>query len=479
MKDPVLLIIDDDAGLRNQLKWHFSESYDVVLAEDGGRAIDVLRLNEPDVVILDLGLPPEENGVGEGFRTMRKIFELSPGTKVIVVTGANDMDHAIRAVSMGVFDYYEKPVDTRVLDLIVDRAFHMGELERCKRFTTDTTAAPLEGLVTSHPGMLAICDKLGKIARTDVTCSICGESGTGKEVFARAVHALSPRKGAPFVPINCAAIPEDLIESELFGHEKGSFTGASSRAVGKVESAQGGTLFLDEIGDMPLAAQAKLLRFIQERVIERVGGRVEIPVDVRIICATNKDLRKMVEDGTFREDLYFRVCEIVVEIPPLRDRGEDKLLLARHYMKRYADEYRRDIVNFDDAAIGAIEDYDWPGNVRELIGKVKNGVIMADGKFVGAADLGFEKASDMAFNLKQVRESAERSAIVKALTISGGKITSAAKLLGVTRPTLYDLVKRYGIAHERSTGEPSIDDVFAAANATSGAAPSIAARPRV
>lgn len=449
MENPVLLIVEDDTGLQNQLKWHFSEGdYKVVLADDFDSAIDELRLNEPAVVIQDLGLPPDEDDVAEGFRTMQEILRLSPATKVIVVTGANETQHALRAVSMGAYDFYPKPVDTQVLDLIVDRAFQMSELERQNRQMNEQLSSPLTGLVTSHPAMRNICSKLEKIAATDVTCSLYGESGTGKEVLARAIHALSPRKDQPFVAINCAAIPESLIESELFGHEKGSFTGASARNIGRVESAAGGTLFLDELGDMPLAAQAKLLRFIQERVIERVGGRVEIPVDVRIVCATNKDLQKMATEGTFREDLFFRISEIVIEIPPLRDRGEDKLLLARYYLKQYAEEYGRDIVNFDETAVAAIEAYDWPGNVRELISKVKNGVVMADGKFISAIDLGLEEVGEMALNLKHAREAAERTAIIKALAISSGKITAAAKLLGVTRPTLYDLLKRYGIKHD-------------------------------
>ena len=457
---PTLLIVEDDPGVQKQLKWHFSDgNYKVVHARDYNSAIEALRLHEPTVVVQDLGLPPQEDSVSEGFRAMQEILRLAPNTKVIVVTGAQDTDHALRAVSMGAYDFYPKPIDTQVLDLIVDRAFQMHDLEKQNKKLRylDGSSSPLTGLVTCHSGMLNICNKLEKIAATDVTCSLNGESGTGKEVLAKAIHVLSPRIDGPFIVISCAAIPDTLIESELFGHEKGSFTGADKQTIGKIESAEGGTLFLDELGDMPLEAQAKLLRFIQERVIERIGGRVEIPVDVRIVCATNKNLEQMVAEGTFREDLYFRISEMVVNIPPLRDRGEDKLLLSRHFLDRFVHEYNSSIVNFDETAIAAIDTYRWPGNVRELISKVKNAVVMADGKFITAIDLGLEQSAELALNLKHVREAAERSAIMKALTISNGKITAAAKLLGVTRPTLYDLLKKYGIKNDAKSDIQSVE----------------------
>lgn len=458
-KKKTLVIVEDDLGLQNQLKWHFSESdYNVVLASDRESAIEAVRLHNPAVIIQDLGLPPHPDEVTEGFRTMQAILRLARDTKIIVVTGSQEVEHALRAVSMGAYDYYSKPVDTQILDLIVDRAFQMHELEQQSKNIQTGEPSPLTGMITSHPMMLKICHKLEKIAATDVTCALFGESGTGKEVLANAIHTLSPRKDKPFVAINCAAIPDTLIESELFGYEKGSFTGAAKQTIGKIEWAQGGTLFLDELGDMPLAAQAKLLRFIQERVIERVGGRVEIPVDVRIVCATNKNIEKMVEEGSFREDLFFRISDMMIQIPPLRDRGEDKLLLAKYFIMRYSNEYNRDIVNFDETATAALDAYRWPGNVRELMGKVKNAVIMADGKFVTAMDLGLEEVGELALNLKNVRESAERTAIQKALAISSGKITAAAKLLGVTRPTLYDLLKRYDISNgDKSESTDSIE----------------------
>ncbi|MBV1878301.1 MAG: PEP-CTERM-box response regulator transcription factor [Pseudomonadales bacterium] len=456
-----LLIVEDDPGLQSQLKWHFCEDYEVHCAGDYDAAIEALRLFEPSVVIQDLGLPPHEEDVLEGFRTMQQILRLSRHTKIIVVTGTQGTEHALRAVSLGAYDFYPKPIDTKVLDLIVDRAFQMHDLEKQNKSLLQQETSPLTGLVTSNPTMLNICHKLEKIASTDVTCLLFGESGTGKELFARAIHELSARKGQAFVAINCAAIPDSLIESELFGYEKGAFTGADKRTIGKIESAQGGTLFLDELGDMPLVAQAKLLRFIQERIIERVGGRVEITVDVRIVCATNKDLKKLTSREAFREDLYFRVSDVVVNIPPLRDRGEDKLLLSRHFLNKIASEYNRDIVNFDETAIASIDAYKWPGNVRELIAKVKNAVVMADGRFISALDLQLEDVGELALNLKHVREGAERTAIQKALTISKGKITSAARLLGVTRPTLYDLLKRYNIKNNNQADLKIVDKLVA------------------
>jgi two-component system NtrC family response regulator len=440
-----LLIVDDDSGLQNQLRWHFSEDYQVHCASDYESAIAALRQHEPSVVIQDLGLLPGDSDVDEGFRTMQQILRLSRDIKVIVVTGSQSTEHALRAVSMGAYDFYPKPVNTQVLDLIVNRAFQMYELERQNKSLLQQQTSPLTGLVTSHPTMLKICRKLEKVANTDLTCLLNGESGTGKEILAHAIHVLSPRKDGPFVAINCAAIPDSLIESELFGYEKGSFTGADKRTIGKIESAQNGTLFLDELGDMPLSAQSKLLRFIQERTIERIGGRVEIPIDVRIVCATNKDLQQMTTLETFRDDLYFRISEVVVDIPPLRDRGEDKLLLSRYFLNKFVSEYNRDIVNFDETAIASIDAYCWPGNVRELIGKIKNAVVMAEGKFITSVDIGLEDIGELALNLKHVREGAERTAIMKALTITKGKVTTAAKLLGVTRPTFYDLLNRYDI----------------------------------
>jgi two-component system NtrC family response regulator len=347
---------------------------------------------------------------------------------------------------MGAYDFYQKPVDPTTLDLIVQRAFNIFELESDNRRLILANQAPLEGLLTNDPQMLKICRQLEKISPTTVTCTLLGESGTGKEIMARAIHHLSPRKNKRFVAINCAAVPENLIESELFGYEKGAFTGANKLTVGKVETAHEGTLFLDEIGDMPLNLQAKLLRFLQERVIERVGGRTEISVDVRVICATNKDLQKMVNEGNFREDLFYRICEMIIDIPPLRARQGDKVLLARYFKQKFAKEHAQNVIGFKSDAIEAIEGYSWPGNIREMENKIKRAVIMADGKYITREDLGLAEAGDLSLNLRHVRQEAEKNAILRALSMTDQNISAAAKLLGVTRPTFYDLIKKYDMA---------------------------------
>lgn len=439
---PILLIVEDDAGLQSQLRWHFDQ-YETIVADNRQDAIAALRLHEAAVIIQDLGLPPDEDGVDEGFKCIQDILRISPNSKVIVMTGKTDRDNALRAVAMGAYDFYQKPVDPNTLDLIVQRAFHIHELEDYNRRISLSQQEPLEGLITNDPQLLKICRQLEKISPTTVTCTLLGESGTGKEVMARAIHQLSPRKNKRFVAINCAAVPENLIESELFGYERGAFTGANKTTIGKVETANEGTLFLDEIGDMPLNLQAKLLRFLQERVIERVGGRSEIPVDVRVICATNKNLEKMVSDGSFREDLFYRICEMTVMIPPLRNRLGDKVLLARHFKLKFAKEHGQNVTGFTPDAIAAIENYAWPGNIREMENKIKRAVIMADGKHITREDLGLAEAGDLSLNLRHVRQEAERGAILRALSMTDNNISAAAKLLGVTRPTFYDLIKKY------------------------------------
>lgn len=439
---PILLIVEDDQGLQSQLRWHFDQ-YETIFAENRADAIAALRLHEASVIIQDLGLPPDEDGVDEGFKCIQDILRIAPSSKIIVMTGKTDHENAIRAVGMGAYDFYHKPVDPNTLDLIVQRAFHIFDLEADNRRLTITNQAPLEGLISNDPQMLKICRQLEKISPTTVTCTLLGESGTGKEVMARAIHQLSPRKNKRFVAINCAAVPENLIESELFGYEKGAFTGANKLTLGKVETANEGTLFLDEIGDMPLNLQAKLLRFLQERVIERVGGRSEIPVDVRVICATNKDLEKMSREGSFREDLFYRICEMTVNIPPLRDRQGDKALLARHFQLKFAKEHSQNVTGFTPDAIEAIEGYNWPGNIREMENKVKRSVIMAEGKYITREDLGLAEAGELSLNLRHVRQEAEKSAILRALSMADYNVSAAAKLLGITRPTFYDLVKKY------------------------------------
>ncbi len=449
---PILLIVEDDQGLQSQLRWHFDQ-YETIFAENRADAVAALRLHEASVIIQDLGLPPDEDGVDEGFKCIQDILRIAPSSKIIVMTGKTDHENAIRAVGMGAYDFYHKPVDPNTLDLIVQRAFHIFDLEADNRRLTITNQAPLEGLISNDPQMLKICRQLEKISPTTVTCTLLGESGTGKEVMARAIHQLSPRKNKRFVAINCAAVPENLIESELFGYEKGAFTGANKLTLGKVETANEGTLFLDEIGDMPLNLQAKLLRFLQERVIERVGGRSEIPVDVRVICATNKDLEKMSREGSFREDLFYRICEMTVNIPPLRDRQGDKALLARHFQLKFAKEHSQNVTGFTPDAIEAIEGYNWPGNIREMENKVKRAVIMAEGKYITREDLGLAEAGELSLNLRHVRQEAEKSAILRALSMADYNVSAAAKLLGITRPTFYDLVKKYDMQINGSTSD--------------------------
>lgn len=441
-----LLIVEDDAGLQSQLRWHFDE-YHVVVAGDRESAVAAVRQHEPAVILQDLGLPPDDEGVEEGFKTVQEISAISPATKIIVVTGNHDYENAVRAVALGAYDFYQKPINTETLDLIVQRAYHMHNLEAQNRKLQDQHKSPLDGIIANDPQMLTICKTIEKIAPTTVTTTLLGESGTGKEVFARAIHNLSPRKEHRFIAINCAAVPENLMESELFGYEKGAFTGANKQTPGKIETAEQGTLFLDEIGDMPLPLQAKLLRFLQERVVERVGGRKEIPVDVRVVCATNKNLEEMVQEGSFREDLFYRICEMVIDIPPLRERVGDKILLARHFLDVMSKSLSSKVTGFSPSAIEAIDAYNWPGNIREMENKVKRAIIMAEGKTVTPEDLAIinEIGEGLSINLRQVRQDAEIHAINKALSMSDGNYTAAAKLLGITRPTLYDLAKKYDL----------------------------------
>ncbi|MDH3589607.1 MAG: PEP-CTERM-box response regulator transcription factor [Gammaproteobacteria bacterium] len=442
-----LLIVEDDPGLQSQLKWCF-EGYEVVIAEDRETAIAELRRHEPKVVLQDLGLPPDPEGVTEGMATLKKMLSIMPEIKVIVVTGNADTDNAVRAVGLGAYDFYQKPLDTEVLQLIVQRAFNMWELEEQNRKLLDRGAkSPLEGFIATSDKILQVCRLIEKVAPTNATTLLLGESGTGKELLARAVHNLSPRAAEPFVAINCAAIPENLLESELFGYERGAFTGAAKTTPGRIEFANKGTLFLDEIGDMPLPLQAKLLRFLQERVVERVGGRKEIPVDVRVVCATNQDLNDAIAESRFREDLYYRISEVTAAIPPLRERLGDAVVLARVFLYEFAAQQGRTLRNFTQEALRAIENYEWPGNVRELENKVKSAVIMAEGKNVTAEDLGLEEITSGAYpmNLRAVRLDAERRAVKHVLTVADGNISKAAELLGISRPTLYDLMEKHDI----------------------------------
>jgi two-component system, NtrC family, response regulator len=443
----VLLVVEDDEGLQRQLKWSY-DGYQVICAGDRASAMEALRAHEPAVVTLDLGLPPDPDGTGEGFATLAEILRLKPDTKVIVATGHGARESATRAVAMGAYDFYKKPVDIDELGFIVARAFHLHEIEEDnRRLESESSATVLGSIITAAPEMMKVGKTIERVSSADVSVMLLGASGTGKELLARAVHEKSARKGE-FIAINCAAIPENLLEAELFGYERGAFTGAVKSNVGKIELAQGGTLFLDEVGDIPLPLQVKLLRFLQERVIERIGGRQPIAVDTRIVCATHQDLEAMIGDGRFREDLYYRLAEIVVKIPSLAERAGDAVLLARHFVNRFGRELNPGVQSLSSDAIDAIDAYAWPGNVRELENRIKRAVIMADGKCVTAGDLdlqtGIVPSDDvLPINLRAAREIADRKAIRQAMSRTDNNISGAAKLLGVSRPKLYDLLKQY------------------------------------
>lgn len=442
-----LLVIEDDPGLQKQMRWSF-DGYEVLFAEDRESALRKVRRFEPPVVTLDLGLPPDADGASEGLATLEQILMLAPGTKIIVVSGNQDRANAVRAIGMGAYDFFQKPMDPEILGLIVSRAFHAHALEEENRkLQLKQLDEPMQGILTASPPMLKVCRMVEKVAPADVTVLLLGESGTGKELLARALHALSLRANKRFVAINCAAIPENLLESELFGYEKGAFTGAAKQTLGKIEYAHGGTFFLDEVGDLPLSLQAKLLRFLQERVVERLGGRGEISVDVRVICATHRDLSELIRQGRFREDLYYRISEISVVIPPLRERPGDSALLAHAFMDKFSKQHGSAVRSFSANALSAIENYAWPGNVREMENCLKRAVIMAEGSQITLADLGLPgtQAVPEPVNLRQVREEAERNAVVKALARCNGNVAQAADMLGVSRPTLYDLINRFGL----------------------------------
>ena len=441
-----LLIIEDDPGLQKQLRWSLDD-YDVAVASDRESALAQIRRHEPAVVTLDLGLPPDPDGSTEGLATLQQILALAPETRVIMLTGNQERANAVKAIALGAYDFHQKPCDPEMLNLVIQRAFFLSALQQeNRRMQQSQPDSPMSGVISRDAGMLKVCRNIEKVAPTSASVMILGESGTGKEVLARALHALSPRASNRFMAINCAAIPENLLESELFGYEKGAFTGAAKQTKGKVELAHGGTFFLDEVGDLPMALQSKLLRFLQERVIERVGGHEEIPVDVRIVCATHQKLKDLTQTGRFREDLYYRLSEIVVTIPPLRDRVGDAALLAHHFKNKFSAQESRSTLHFSDEAMSAIAAHGWPGNVREMENCIKRAVIMTDGAYIGADDLGLTTAlEEEPLNLRQVRDEAEHKAIIKALARSDGNIVKASELLGISRPTMYDLLNRHAI----------------------------------
>ncbi|MGB5834000.1 MAG: PEP-CTERM-box response regulator transcription factor [Thiohalocapsa sp.] len=451
MQDQVtkLLIVEDDPGLQRQLRWSF-DACDVAVASDRDSALSEFERFEPAVVTLDLGLPPDPGGTSEGFRVLDEILSRAPDAKVIVVTGHNDRDNAVRAIGLGAYDFFEKPVDPDLLGLAVARAGRLARLESEHReLVSRVPQSSFGALITASPEMLKVCRSVEKLAPTDVTTLILGESGTGKEVLVRILHGLSNRGSKRLVAINCAAIPENLLESELFGYEKGAFTGAVKTTRGKIETADRGILFLDEIGDLPMSLQAKLLRFLQERVIERIGGRKEIPVDVRVVCATHQDLPRLIAEGRFREDLYYRINEATIYAPPLRERQGDPVVLARAFLSRFAAQHKRAVKAFSPQALAIIEQHQWPGNVRELENRVKRAVVMAEGREITPEDLELDEVEiqEVPFDLREVREVAEKQAIKRALYFSENNLTRTAELLGITRPTLYNLMKKNRIPH--------------------------------
>jgi two-component system NtrC family response regulator len=449
-----LLVIEDDIGIQKQLKWSLPD-YELVFAQDRASALTQLRRYEPEVVTLDLGLPPDPANATEGLACLSEILALQPDCKVIVITGSNDNDHALKAVALGAYDYYQKPINIDVLNVILARAFKLSQLE-AENKALKAAGNTSSDIIGNSDAIMRACRTVEKIAPTEITTLLLGESGTGKEVFARAIHRQSPRVNKPFVAINCASIPENLLESELFGYEKGAFTGANKTTLGKIECANGGTLLLDEIGDMPLSLQAKMLRFLQERVIERVGGRQEIEVDVRVICATHRNLAEMVAAQSFREDLYYRVSEITLAIPPLRQRGHDIIVIAKALLTKFNIEFNSHVQGFSDCAMQAMLQHPWPGNIRELQNKLKSAVILADSKLITADDLGLSsKEMVKTSTLRKVREQAETQAIRQAYTLANGNLSKTSDLLGITRPTLYALIDKYRL-HDLRNAEAEI-----------------------
>jgi two-component system NtrC family response regulator len=436
-----LMVVEDDAGLQRQLRWSLDD-FDVMAAGDRETALTLLRRHQPAVVTMDLGLPPDADGASEGLALLQQILAIAPDTKIVVLSGNRDRANVLKAIAMGAYDFHQKPLDADLLRLVIERAFFLHGVHLDNR-----SDSPLAGIISRDPGMLKVCRSVEKVAPSSATVLLLGASGSGKELIARGLHRTSARHDKRFVAINCAAIPEHLLESELFGHEKGAFTGAFRQTPGKIEMAQGGTFFLDEIGDMAMALQAKLLRFLQERVIERVGGRSEIPVDVRIVCATHRNLKGLVNEGTFREDLFYRLSEIVLIIPSLRERVGDAVLRAQHYKSRFCASEGRATMHFSPDALLAIEAYGWPGNVREIENCIKRAVIMAEATQITTADLGLPEAAvaDESIDLRTARDAAEYRVMVRALARSGGNIAKAAEMLGVSRPTLYDLMAHHGI----------------------------------
>ncbi len=450
-----LLIVDDDEDIRMQLKWALKQDYEILPAEDRATALDLLRTRGPQVVTLDLGLPPFPHDSTEGFAALEEILQVEPNAKVIVITGQDQKDNARKAIGLGAYDFLCKPIQVEDLKIILKRAFYVQQLEAENREIQrererEREGDGFEGLLGTSPQMQEVFKTIRKIGASEVPVLIVGESGTGKELAARALHRLSARRDGPFVAINCGAIPENLLESELFGHEKGAFTGAHARKKGRIEGAQGGTLFLDEVGELPLPLQVKLLRYLQEQAIERVGGRESIPVDARVLAATNADVQEALRAGTFREDLYYRLSVVTLPMPPLREREGDAALLARIFLQKYAGENGKRIKGFTKQAATMIETYSWPGNVRELENRVKRAVIMAEGAQVTPRDLELTSLQEkyLGIGLRKAREELERELITQAMAKNRNNLTKAAAELGISRPALYELMDKLGIKRQ-------------------------------
>ena len=457
---PKLLIVDDDEEIRSQMKWGLAHDYEISLTEDRRSAVELCKSFQPPVVLLDLGLPPSPGDPSEGLAALGDLLTNNPHLKIIIITGQNEKQIALQAIGQGAFDFLAKPVEMAELKVVVKRAFYLAQLEsEHRRLREMLDSGKFEDMLGTSPPMQSVFGAIRKVGTTDAPVLILGESGTGKEMAALAIHRRSARKDGPFVAINCGAIPETLLESELFGHEKGSFTGAHATRPGRIESAQGGTLFLDEIGELPLLLQVKLLRFLQEQTIERIGGRKPIPVDTRVIAATNVDLEKAKAEGKFREDLFYRLAVVVIRLPALRERKEDIVLLGQAFLKKFSRESHRERLKFHPGAIRVLEQHPWPGNVRELENRVRRAVIMADGAKVTAADLELGPADDATpagpLTLKEARENLEREMVLAALRSHNGKISPAAADLGISRPTFYELMEKLGIQKDKTTDSPS------------------------
>ncbi|MDD2540807.1 MAG: PEP-CTERM-box response regulator transcription factor [Desulfuromonadaceae bacterium] len=451
-----LIIIEDNQEISNQLRWGLAKEYEVFVACDRMEALPLIKKHAPRVITLDLGLPPDETGCEEGFRCLEEILQRTPSAKVIMITGNDERENALRAVQCGAYDYYCKPFDLSELKVILKRAFHLAAIENENsrlQNSIDLHGFTPGGIIGTSPRMLGVFSSIRKVASSEVAVLITGESGTGKELVAKAIHELSPRKPKSFIAINCGAIPENLLEAELFGYEKGAFSGANTRVQGKVEFAHKGTLFLDEIGELPLNLQVKLLRFLQEKTIQRVGGREDISVDARIIAATNRDIVKETEAGAFREDLYYRISVIHIKLPPLRDRGEDIILLANFFLRRCSHQFGKKVHRFSPDSIKLLESYEWPGNVRELENKVQRAVIMSDSSIIEpeALDFSLKTAKEgihsfANLSLKDAREMVEREMVIAAIENQKNNMAKTAEVLGISRPTLYDLVKKHNIS---------------------------------